>query len=261
MKTLVLCLFLAGALAAPSRHLRYRLSNYKIVGGTDAEPGEFPYQLSFQETFLGFSFHFCGASIYSEKWAITAGHCVYGDNYNNPSGLQVVAGELDLSRNDGTEQYSSVSRIILHDGFDYDLLTNDIALLELAQPLEFNENVGPVTLPEQGHQATGDSVITGWGTLTEGGSTPDVLQKVTIPIVSDEECRNDYSADDVYDYMICAGVPEGGKDSCQGDSGGPMVASDTGSPYLAGIVSWGYGCARPNRPGVYTEVAYFVDWV
>ena len=97
------------------------------------------------------------------------------------------------------------------------------------------------------------------GTTTEGGPCPDVLQKVAVPIVADDECRAAYGEGDILDSMICAGVEAGGVDSCQGDSGGPMVCD--GGSYLCGIVSWGYGCARPGIPGVYTEVSYFVDWV
>merc|ERR1712228_937949 len=103
--------------------------------------------------------------------------------------------------------------------------------------------------------------VSGWGTTTEGGSTPSSLMDVTVPIVSDQECRDAYGQNDVDDSMICAGLPEGGKDSCQGDSGGPLACSDTGSTYLAGIVSWGYGCARPSYPGVYCDVASFDDWI
>lgn len=78
-----------------------------------------------------------------------------------------------------------------------------------------------------------------------------------VPVVSDTDCRVSYGVTDIADHMICAGLPEGGKDACQGDSGGPLFAN--GTQY--GIVSWGYGCARPDYPGVYTEVAYFVDWI
>ena len=97
--------------------------------------------------------------------------------------------------------------------------------------------------------------MSGWGTLTEGGNTPTILQKVEVPIVSDDDCRESYGYSDVSDSMICAG--EEGRDSCQGDSGGPMVCGG----FLCGIVSWGHGCARPDYPGVYTEVSYFVDWI
>jgi len=106
--------------------------------------------------------------------------------------------------------------------------------------------------------------VTGWGTLSEGGfGLPNVLHKVTVPVVSDEDCNESYSGNgySVADSMICAGLPDGGKDSCQGDSGGPFIAGEPGSEELIGIVSWGIGCARKGYPGVYTEVSYFVDWI
>ncbi|ROT79324.1 trypsin [Penaeus vannamei] len=216
--------------------------------------------LSFQDISFGFAFHFCGASIYNENWAICAGHCVQGEDMNNPDYLQVVAGE-HTDVDEGNEQTVVLSKIIQHEDYNGFTISNDISLLQLSQPLSFNEFVAPIALPEAGHAASGDCIVSGWGTTSEGGSTPSVLQKVSVPIVSDAECRDAYGQNDIDDSMICAGVPEGGKDSCQGDSGGPLACSDTGSAYLAGIVSWGYGCARPNYPGVYTEVAYFVDWV
>merc|ERR1711942_613897 len=128
------------------------------------------------------------------------------------------------------------------------------SLLKFATPLTMNDYVQGVDLPPAGHTATGECIVSGWGTLSEGGSTPDVLQKVSVPIVTDDECRDAYGASQIEDSMICAGVQAVGKDSCQGDSGGPFACDDTGSRYLAGVVSWGYGCARPNYPGVYTEV-------
>ena len=172
-----------------------------------------------------------------------------------------MAGELDMDIDEGTEQSVVLSKIIQHEDYNGFSISNDVSVLKFSQPLTFNSNVAAIALPAQGHAATGDCVVSGWGTTTEGGYTPSVLQKVTVPIVSDAECRDAYGDSDIEDSMICAGVPEGGKDSCQGDSGGPMACSDTGSTYLAGIVSWGYGCARPDYPGVYCEVAYFVDWI
>ncbi|XP_071524796.1 trypsin-1-like [Panulirus ornatus] len=261
MKTLVFCLLLAGAFAAPSGKPTFRRGLNKIVGGTDVTPGELPYQLSFQDISWGFAFHFCGASIYNEHWAICAGHCVQGEDMDKPDYLQVVAGEHDMDVNEGNEQTVILSKIIQHEDYNAFTISNDVSLLKFSQPLTFNEFVSAIAIPAQGHSASGNCVVSGWGTTVEGGSSPDVLQKVTVPIVSDAECRNAYGQNEIDDSMICAGVPEGGKDSCQGDSGGPLACSDTGSDYLAGIVSWGYGCARPNYPGVYCEVAYFVDWI
>ena len=169
--------------------------------------------------------------------------------------LQIVAGDNDLSIEEGTEQAADVVRIILHEDYESTTTSNDISLLKLGSSLSFDSYVDAIPIPSQGQSFTGIALVSGWGTLTEGGETPTVLQKVEVPIVSDADCRDAYGVDEVLDSMICAG--EAGHDSCQGDSGGPMVCGGS----LCGIVSWGYGCARPNYPGVYTEVSYFVDWI
>merc|ERR1712180_438098 len=223
MKGFVLCLLVAGAIAAPSRKPTFRKGLNRIVGGDEATPGELPYQLSFQDLSYGSPWHFCGASIYNENWAICAGHCVAGEDMNNPDYLQVVAGEHNQDITEGNEQSIILSKIIQHEGYNAFTVANDVSVLQLSSPLTFNDFVQPIPLAEAGHAA--------------------------------------YGASEILDSMICAGLKEGGKDSCQGDSGGPFVCEDTGSRYLAGIVSWGYGCARPNYPGVYTEVSYFVDWI
>ena len=168
---------------------------------------------------------------------------------------KIVAGEHDFSVDEGTEQVADVVSIVQHEGYVRSSLKNDISLLKISHPLNFDKYVQPVTLPEQGEEFTGTALVSGWGRLHQGGQTPTVLQKVEVPIVPDDDCRISYPGDSVADSMMCAG--ETGKDSCQGDSGGPMVCG----PYLCGIVSWGHGCARPNYPGVYTQVSYFVDWI
>merc|ERR1712180_384673 len=216
MKGFVLCLLVAGAIAAPSRKPTFRKGLNRIVGGDEATPGELPYQLSFQDLSYGSPWHFCGASIYNENWAICAGHCVAGEDMNNPDYLQVVAGEHNQDITEGNEQSIILSKIIQHEGYNAFTVANDVSVLQLSSPLTFNDFVQPIPLAEAGHAA------------------------------SDEECRDAYGASEILDSMICAGLKEGGKDSCQGDSGGPFVCEDTGSRYLAGILSWGYGCARPK---------------
>ncbi|XP_050731409.1 trypsin-1-like [Eriocheir sinensis] len=255
MKTLVLCLLLAGALAAPSHKPTFRRGLNKIVGGQDATQGQFPYQLSYQDIVFGEAFHYCGASIYNENWAICAGHCVQGEDFENPVNLQVVAGEHNLDLDDGTEQSVVLSKIIRHEDYNGFSFSNDISLLQLSEPLTFNSFVGPIPLQTE-KEYMGECVVTGWGTLKEEGDPPSVLQWVTVPTISDFDCFDAYE-DDVEDSMICAGLLNGGADACQGDSGGPMACDGL----LTGIVSWGYGCARPDYPGVYAEVAYFKDWV
>ena len=133
--------------------------------------------------------------------------------------------------------------------------------MRLASPLKFNENVTAGNLAPAGYEPSGDLQAIGWGTLTEGGSIPDRLQEVTVPLVSDGACRAAYLlVGYIYETMICAG--EAGRDACQGDSGGPLTHTDSdGTVYLVGLTSFGIGCARPRYPGVYTEVSFFQDWI
>jgi secreted trypsin-like serine protease len=144
--------------------------------------------------------------------------------------FQIVAGEWNLFKDDGTEQPRRVVKIILHEKYNQHNVNNDISLLKVDSPLEFNDFVKGVTLPEQLQEFTGEAQVTGWGTLTEGGVSPATLQKVTVPVVSDDDCRASYGTLSIIDSMICAG--EAGKDSCQGDSGGPMTCGE----FLCGIV-------------------------
>jgi len=229
---------------------------HRIVGGEPAGPRELPFQLSLRY----YGTHLCGASVLSRDLIVTAAHCAeVGEG--DATSFSVVAGDVDRNTNEGTEQTRQVSRMVIHAEYDDMMISNDIALMWLAEPLELNENVQPIAVPAPGHTATGPAVVSGWGALVENGGGAAVLQKVTVPIITDAECREAYGDGEVYDSMICAGIPEGGKDSCQGDSGGPLTAMDLGTRYLAGIVSWGYGCARPGFPGVYTEVSHFYEWI
>ena len=157
---------------------------------------------------------------------------------------------------EGTEQVRPVVKIILHEDYNGFTVSNDIALLKLALPLELNDRVAGVTLPSQGQATSGDCVVTGWGNLHASGESPSILQKVTVSTMTDDQCREAYGSDQVFDYNLCCGFPEGGKDVCQGDSGGPLYCNG----YQAGIASWSI-CGYPGFPGVYTEVSYFVDWI
>jgi len=147
-------------------------------------------------------------------------------------------------------------------------LTNDIAAIRLTTPLTLNgDTVNAICLPDASLRATGTAVVTGWGATREGGAVSNQLMEVSVPIVDDQTCDDLYAevggSGMIFDSMICAGdVEDGGVDSCQGDSGGPFIVPGNNSSWvLAGVVSWGYGCAEPGFPGVYTEVAYFVDWI
>merc|ERR1711963_1230214 len=133
-------------------------------------------------------------------------------------------------------------------------------------PLTLNNDVQPACLPSSTSyldvSSTEESCFTsGWGTLSSGGSSTDTLQYVQVPAITNSQCNNAYGGS-ITDAMICAGYPGiGEKDACQGDSGGPFVCSDNGKAVIAGVVSWGNGCALADYPGVYARTTHVLDWI
>lgn len=257
MKTffaVVVCGLLACATALP--RVQRKIHPDRIVGGEDATQGEIKYQISLRYS----GSHICGGSIAmvnNKQVIITAAHCVDSGSARQ---FTVVAGDLDRNDNSGREQTRQVSRIIAHEDYDGWTFANDIAVLLIASPFDVNADVAPIALPTFQQQTSGRIVVSGWGTTQSGGSLPNRLQKVEIPVVPDDVCQQAYTQETILSSMLCAGLlGEGGKDSCQGDSGGPLRAVN--GDYLAGVVSWGYGCADARYPGVNTEVSYFVDWL
>lgn len=231
-------------------------ASQRIVGGEEAEPHEFPWQISLRRA--SDNFHFCGGSVLDENTVVTAAHCTV--IWDSPDEVVIVAGEHNKKVDEGTEQTRAVSKLTVHESYGSPKgFENDIALWSLVEPLNLTFAVAPVPLPKAMQESSGYCTVTGWGTLSSGGSTPDVLMKVDVPVVEDGTCKLEYPFS-IADSMICAG--ERGKDSCQGDSGGPLVCYNAdGSSYLGGIVSWGRGCAGLFSPGVYTEVSYFTEWI
>merc|ERR550534_41399 len=229
-----------------------------IVGGQSATRGSLPWQVSIKT--YG---HFCGGTVINKRWILTAAHCFSGSGSH---GVKIVAGEHRFNYNEGSEQTVKVIRDIVHPRYGRDM-SNDIALLKLEHDLRFDSYTQPACIPEPHNQArdyqSGDEVIvSGWGRLSSGGSSPKTLQMVKVPFISDNTCKryNVYGSQ-IKASMVCAGVLRGGKDSCQGDSGGPLVKMVDGKWTVLGVVSWGAGCAGYNKPGVYTRVAMFKDWI
>ncbi|KOC59196.1 Trypsin-1 [Habropoda laboriosa] len=253
--TLNILALLAVATANPLSHpiaLNPLTPTGQIIGGTDAKIEEVPHQVSLQSSGFGF----CGGSIISKEWVVTAGHCmVYPAEW-----ITVRAGTATKSSGGSLHE---VAEVIVHEKYVtnyHGVPENDVAVMRMKTPFKLDKTRRPVELFKQDEESIAgiSAVITGWGATREGGNTASVLKKVDVPIVSKKSCNDAYkSYGGLPKGQICAAVPEGGKDACQGDSGGPLTIGGR----LAGLVSWGYGCARAGYPGVHTEVAAFSKWI
>uniref|UniRef100_A0A8C1LFD8 Peptidase S1 domain-containing protein n=1 Tax=Cyprinus carpio TaxID=7962 RepID=A0A8C1LFD8_CYPCA len=159
----------------------------------------------------------------------------------------------------------NVISIIVHPSYNSQTSDNDIALIHLSSTVTFNDYIKPVCLAAQNSAFPSgtSSWITGWGDVQAGVSlpAPGILQETMVPVVANDQCNTLLGSGSVTSNMMCAGLIEGGKDTCQGDSGGPMVSKQCSVWVQSGITSWGYGCAEPNAPGVYTRVSQYQSWI
>ncbi|XP_053326551.1 serine protease 33-like [Spea bombifrons] len=242
------------------------LTSDRIVGGQDALYGEWPWQVSLRKG----GYHICGGSMIDTQWVITAAHCFIQPYL--PSDYSVNLGAYQLSVPSGV--MAKVSNIYIHPTYKRAGSSGDIALIKLQNPVPYTDYMLPVCIPASDvvFPSGLSCFVTGWGSIRQGVSlpSPQTLQKVQIPIIDRTTCDAMYHANNptllpnvtiiLWD-MICAGFKDGQKDSCQGDSGGPLVCRWDGSWLLAGIVSWGFGCAIPSRPGVYTHVPSYSVWI
>ncbi|BET03457.1 serine protease [Nesidiocoris tenuis] len=240
----------------------------RIVGGRNAQFGVWPWQVSVRRSsFFGFSStHRCGGALINERWIATAGHCV--DDLLT-SQIRIRVGEYDFSSVQEPYPYAEkgVAKKAIHPKYNFFTYEYDLALVKLDSPLEFAPHIRPVCLPGSDDLLIGENAtVTGWGRLSDGGTLPSVLQEVTVPILSNDRCRNMFLRAGRHEFFpeifMCAGFDNGGRDACQGDSGGPLqVKGKDGRYFLAGIISWGIGCAEANLPGVCTRISKFVPWI
>lgn len=249
LRLFVLSALCAISMAASLDRRMVPMPDGRIVGGKPTTIEENPWQVSMRN----FGSHRCGGSVVSPTKVVTAAHCIRGTSVNS---VTVRVGSTFVR--DGGD-IVDVVRMKEHERYNIPVsINNDIGLLFLGQALVYGPTIQPVGLPNQGERVpTGAvSMISGWGALSQGGPSPNQLQVVAAPIIDDDLC--DRAVGIQKDTMVCAGNYEnGGIDSCQGDSGGPLTVDGV----LHGIVSWGYGCAQPRLPGVYTRAATYRDWV
>ncbi|XP_021540277.1 coagulation factor IX isoform X2 [Neomonachus schauinslandi] len=229
----------------------------RIVGGKDAKPGQFPWQVLLN----GKVDAFCGGSIINEKWVVTAAHCIEPDDK-----ITVVAGEHNTEVREPTEQKRNVIRTILHHSYNATVnkYNHDIALLELDEPLTLNSYVTPICVADREYTNIflkfGSGYVSGWGRVFNRGRSASTLQYLKVPLVDRATCLRSTKFT-IYSNMFCAGFHEGGKDSCQGDSGGPHITEVEGISFLTGIISWGEECAMKGKYGIYTKVSRYVNWI
>uniref|UniRef100_A0A8C6S6J9 trypsin n=1 Tax=Neogobius melanostomus TaxID=47308 RepID=A0A8C6S6J9_9GOBI len=223
MKALIFLALLGAAFAA---------EDDRIVGGYECPKNSVPYQVS-----LNAGYHFCGGSLISSQWVVSAAHCY-------KSRINVRLGEHNIAMNEGTEQWIDSAKIIKHPQYNSYNLDNDIMLIKLSRPATLNSYVRTVALPSRCPVADENCLVSGWGNMSTA-----VLETA---IIDDRICKNSYPQ---LMTPTCSAL-----DSCleeRGDSGGPLVCSGM----LQGVVSWGYDCAMRDHPSVYARVCRFTSWI
>jgi secreted trypsin-like serine protease len=224
-----------------------------VVGGQNAPAGKYP---SIAEVHLAKSF-LCTGTLIAPDWVMTAGHCasMTGSAVATPISFPPALIDVYIGSNRaGQGELVPVAEAIVSP--DY-IATNgyDVTLLRLARPSVHAPTLVAGASETASWAPATMETIAGWGATSEGGDTPDTLQEAQVPITTDAYCANAYGSDFDATTMICAGFPQGGVDTCQGDSGGPMFGTTAaGVRRLVGATSWGEGCARPGKPGVYARV-------
>ncbi|GAB1300390.1 Enteropeptidase [Apodemus speciosus] len=235
----------------------------KIVGGSDAQAGAWPWVVALYHRDVSTDRLLCGASLVSSDWLVSAAHCVYRRNLD-PTRWTAVLG-LHMQSNLTSPQVVRrvVDQIVINPHYDRRRKVNDIAMMHLELKVNYTDYIQPICLPEENQIFSPGRIcsIAGWGYNKINGSTVDVLKEADVPLVSNEKCQQQLPEYNITESMICAGYEEGGIDSCQGDSGGPLMCQENNRWFLVGVTSFGVQCALPNRPGVYVRVSQFIEWI
>jgi trypsin len=248
MTSRVVRLLFAGALAVSTVTIGLTQANadQQIVGGSRASIADHPYAV-YLTTADGFQF--CGGTLVDDNKVVTAAHCTAG---KEPTDLAVVAGRED--KESGAGVTSAVRAIWVHPQFTDVRSGADVSVLTLEDRLPYEALPLPTKEDTAVYAAGQPGLILGWGRTAADGPPSRYLLQASVPLMTDPDCVKSYPAYKA-ESMVCAGVPQGGVDSCQGDSGGPLIVAGK----LAGVTSWGEGCAAPGKPGVYTRLGVYAD--
>ncbi|XP_071977960.1 serine protease 33-like [Engystomops pustulosus] len=240
----------------------------RIVGGTDAAIGTWPWQVVVQSD----NYDSCGGTLISDSWVLTSAHC-----FQMPPNLSANKIYLGVNQLSDMERSGTVIRrpkkIIIHPSYKDEGSSGDIALVEMERPVDFTPMLFPVCLPSHSVNVPEGTLCwaTGWGYIKHKVPLPNpkTLQEVQVALIRSQTCESLYQKSLGYDPngrliqedMLCAGYIDGQRDTCQGDSGGPLVCNVEGTWMQMGVISWGLGCAEPSHPGVYTSVQYYLSWI
>ncbi|XP_036396299.1 coagulation factor X [Megalops cyprinoides] len=229
----------------------------RIVNGEDCPAGDCPWQaLLVNEEDIGF----CGGTVLNDYFILSAAHCM-----NQSRTFYIVLGDFDREVKEPHEAVYEVDQVLTHRRYIPETYHNDIALIKLQKPIKFSPYILPACLPdnefaEQVLMKQPDGMVSGFGRVREGGRQATVLQRLTVPYVDRGICIES-SQFKITSRMFCAGYDKEEKDACQGDSGGPHVTLFRDTWYVTGVVSWGEGCAREGKYGVYTQVSKYIGWI
>ncbi|XP_071535886.1 venom protease-like isoform X5 [Panulirus ornatus] len=259
------------------------MSTGRIVGGKRSKPGAWPWQVSLQLVHprWGRIGHWCGGVLIHQRWVVTAAHCIINRVFSLPYGplWTAVVGRWELGPPDGAAEQQEAGpgpgpglpaqRVIIHPRFRNH--HNDIAMLKLREDIVYTDYIQPICLPDttplENETFLGiKCVATGWGMRVHGAQLENSLKEVLVPVVNNSHCVKMYGMMHnipVQQYHMCAGYMHGqGQGTCVGDSGGPLQCNmRDGRWYLAGVTSFGSGCAKPGFPDVYTRITYYLPWI
>ncbi|KAJ3649444.1 hypothetical protein Zmor_021186 [Zophobas morio] len=253
----VLCLCASAIWALPSLPVHskvfpFKLPGARIINGDQAAEGQFPWQVALFFDGSDGSW-FCGGSIISEEWILTAGHCVSGAD-----SATIISGSTDVYGGD----VSNSSQLILHEDYDEYFLANDIGLVQVSTPLNLGGNTAAVILSTEALGDDVDIAVSGWGLTSDDGTTiSDSLNYVELVTISTTECEDYYGS--ILPEMVCANSPSSQvRSTCSGDSGGPVVIDADSNPVHVAVVSFvsTEGC-ESGAPSGYTRTAFFRDWI